>query len=365
MENNKDYYSILGITEEEKKLSGSEFQELVKKKYRKLAMQYHPDRWANSSEAEKKEAEEKFKSISEANEILSDPQKRQMYDNGGNDFDFNGFDPMEMFRRMTENMGGGFDDFGFGFFGNRGQRVNKGSNIETHITITLQEAYDGVAKEINIPRKRKCIYCNGTGSYDGKSHDCPTCGGKGFVSSRRQIAQNSFQIVNAQCPNCHGMGRTISKPCTHCNGTGLETEYAKELITIPRGISNNMVFVVPELGNEPEGNGINGDLHVIVNVMEDSYFKRPDEMNVIHYEDVPFNEALIGFKKEFKCLDGSVVTVNAPELTPHGKSFIFKGKGMPNPNDNNYVGDYAVVIRHKLPSKLTEKQKEMLKNFYK
>ena len=367
MTEQKDYYSILGITDEEKKLNGSEFQELVKKKYRTLALKYHPDRWANASEKEKKEAEDKFKDIAEANEVLSDPNKRQMYDNGGSDFnfDFSGFDPMEMFMRMHESMGGmdGFGGFG-GFSSFFGERQAKGENIETSVEITIQEAYDGVRKEIKVPRRKKCTHCNGTGSEDGNSHVCPTCNGRGYVMSRKQIRQNAFSMSQAPCPNCKGTGNLIIRKCRHCNGTGLETEYETETVDIPRGISDSMAFVIPQKGNAPEGgNGYNGDLIVYVSIKKDDYFYRPDNINVIHYEDIPFNEALLGFKKEFRCLDGTKVTVDAPELTPNGKSFIFSGKGFPNPNNPRQVGDYAVVIRHLLPKKLNNKQREVLKNF--
>lgn len=362
MNNQKDYYSILGITDDEKNLSGSEFQEVVKKKYRTLAMKFHPDRWANATEKEKKEAEEKFKDIAEANEVLSDPNKRQMYDNGGSDFNFDGFDPMEMFRRMHEEMGGfgGFGGFS-SFFG--GGRTSKGSDIEASVEITLQEAYTGVRKAVRIEKKKKCSHCNGTGSEDGKDHTCPTCGGSGRIMHRQQITANGFSMVQSICPACGGRGKTVSNKCKRCNGTGLESVYETEYVDIPKGISNGMAVAIPQKGNPPEGNGVYGDLIIYVSVKDDNYFYRPDGINVIHYEDVPFNEALLGFKKEFRCLDGTKVTVNAPELTPNGKSFIFSGKGFPNPNNPRQVGDYAVVIRHLLPKKLNNKQREALKNF--
>ena len=124
-----------------------------------------------------------------------------------------------------------------------------------------------------------------------------------------------------------------------------------------------MIINVPGMGNEPNGGGQNGDLHIVVHIYENSYYTRPDEINLIHYDEVPFNECLLGFKKEYMAIDGTKVVVNAPELTPHGKAFIFKGKGMPNPNNPNIVGDYAVIINYKLPNKLTNEQKKKLKEF--
>ena len=167
----KDYYEILGITDEEKNLSASEFEKILKKKYRANALKFHPDRWANGTEEEKKEAEQKFKEIAEANEVLSDPKKRQMYDNGGFEFDSSGFDPFEMFRNMS---GGGFDSMFGNMFGNMngGRRVSKGTNIQTNISLTMEEAYIGGEKTITVTRQKPCVHCKGTGSEDGKESSC-------------------------------------------------------------------------------------------------------------------------------------------------------------------------------------------------
>ena len=290
----KDYYEILGVSKDAS-------DDDIKKAYRKLAMKYHPDRWVNGTEEEKKDAEQKFKEISEANEVLSDPQKRQMYDNGGFEFNSEGFDPFDMFRNMAEGFDGGFGS-GFGdFFGGRRQRVNRGSNVQAHVSMTLEEAYFG--------------------------------------------------------------GKKITTPCSHCNGSGLESVTTTETFDFPRGLSDGMVINIPGMGNEPNGGGQNGDLHIIVHIYENSYYTRPDEINLIHYDEVPFNECLLGFKKEYMAIDGTKVVVDAPELTPHGKAFIFKGKGMPHPNNPNIVGDYAVIINYKLPNKLTNEQKKKLKDF--
>ena len=353
----KDYYAILGVSKDAS-------EDELKKQYRKLSMKWHPDRWVNATDAEKKEAEEKFKDIAEAYDVLSDPQKRAQYDNPNEGFEFQGgFDPMEIFRRMHEN--GGFDDDFFsgfhGFGGGFGRRTRRGNDIYADVTMTLKEAYDGGKHTVNVYRDEQCSHCHGTGSEDGKSHVCPDCGGKGMVQEMKQFGPGQFQIMSHPCERCGGTGKLISKPCHVCHGSGMVRKTTKEDVFLPKGLQNGMNVHVPGRGDAISG-GENGDLIINIHVLEDPYFTRPDAKNLIHYEEVPFNEAMLGFKKNFKCIDGGEVTVNAPELTPHGKAFIFNGRGMTDPNMGQR-GDYAVVINYKLPKRLTEKQKEILKHF--
>lgn len=360
MAERKDYYAILGVSKDAS-------EEEIKKKYRTEAMKWHPDRWATGTDEEKKTAEEKFKDLSEAYEVLSDPGKRAEYDNPSSGFEFQGnFDPMDIFRRM-QGMGGFDFSFGddsddgfFGPFGPRKNRVKKGTNVNANVTMTLQEAYYGGEREVEIDRVSDCPHCHGKGSDDGSETTCEHCGGAGQIQEITQNG-NGINIFAHPCGFCHGTGRIIKKPCHICGGSGKSIKHEKTTITLPAGLIDGMTVIVPGAGNPIEG-GKNGDMLVTVHIINDPYFVRPDSMNLIHYEEVPFNEALLGFTKTFRCVDGSEVTVNAPELTPHGKAFIFHGKGMPDTNGRG-VGDYAVVINHKLPTRLTDKQKEALKKF--
>ena len=345
----KDYYKILGISESEKKLNQDEFNKLIKKNYKKLALKYHPDKLTKASEKERKEGEEKFKEITEAYDVLSNPEKRNQYDNKGMDFDLSDM----------------FSGFGFNPFGGRSrQRVNRGTDAETYVFITLKEAYNGVKKQIKVERKKPCKTCKGTGSSDGSNTTCPHCNGTGMLSERMQMGPGAFSIRQGPCHHCNATGKIIKNPCKKCNGTGLESEKVNEIYDIPKGVVNGLTINVPGAGNAPvNGDGINGDLLIKVIIKDDNYFKVVDGINLIHYEEVPFNECLLGFEKEIDTIDGGKVKIKADELTPHGKSFLFKGKGMPHYNNNNIVGDYAVIINYKLPNKLTNEQREKLKNF--
>lgn len=341
----KDYYEILGVSKDAS-------EDEIKKAYRKLAIKYHPDKLANASEKERQEGENKFKEISEAYEVLSNSDKRYQYDNGNN------LDLDEIFSRFHANP---FETF---FNNENREKINKGSNIRINLEITIEDAYNGIEKTIKYARYEPCSSCNGTGSKDGKETKCPHCNGSGMISETIQMGPGSFSFSQRPCPNCNGSGHIITNPCTNCKGKGVIQNKTTQTIKIPKGISDGMAFAIRGIGNAPiGGKGVNGDLIVNITVKKNDYFERPDELNLIHRDEVPFNECLLGFTKEYKAIDGSTVTVKAPELTPHGKVFIFKGKGMPHPQNPYIVGDYAVVINYKLPDKLTDEQKKKLKYF--
>lgn len=342
MAERKDYYAILGV---DKNVSDEE----LKRVYRKLAVKYHPDKWVNKSEEERKVAEDKFKEISEAYDVLSNPDKRRQYDNGG----FN-----------WEDFAGGFGFNPFGeFFGNRRNTIKKGKNTRAHIKINLKEAYNGGKYKVSYDREVPCSDCNGTGNVGGTTSKCPHCNGTGVLTIHEQMGPGSFSVTQRPCTHCNGTGKIITNPCNKCKGSGVKLEHIEEYIDLPRGLSNGMSLNVQGMGCVPAEGGVPGDLIVTIEVIDDKYFVRPDEINLIHYEEIPFNECLLGFEKEFDAIDGTKVKVKAPELTPDGKSFIFKGKGMPHPNNPRIFGDYAVVINYKLPKTLTKEQKKKLKEF--
>lgn len=341
----KDLYKVLGLTDNEKQLRGEEFNKVVSKKYKDLAKKYHPDRWVNGTDEEKKEAEEKFKDISNAYSILSDEQKRQEYDFGG-------------------NMGGGWNPFGgdwdpFSMFrgGHNRQRVVKGEDDEASIIISLEDAFNGGKKEITYSTYVECSECNGTGSKDKKKHTCPHCNGSGReVKTFRQGNMVSQQITI--CSHCGGSGEIIDNPCKKCKGTGLEYKQKKITIDIPIGINNGQVFKYEGMGRPPKGgNGINGDLYVKFIIKDNEYFER-EKQHLLHYEYIPFEDALLGCDIKVKTIDGEEIKIKIPELTEDGKTFVYNGKGM---KFGYGRGDYGVVIKYKLPKKLNNKQKDLLK----
>lgn len=345
-EEKKDYYSVLGITEDEKKLTGKKFNDCLSKHYKKLALKWHPDRWVNGTDEEKKTAEEKFKEISEANSILSDEIKRQQYDNGGASFDdlnmgdfFRGFNPFDGLRR----------------------RQRQGDDIRITVTVSLKEAYSGCEKKISVPYEKPCPHCHGTGSEDGKSHPCPHCNGTGQIVNRRSMNGVLFQSATL-CPHCHGTGVAIENKCKECHGIGSVIENEEMEITIPKGVCTNMVMKMEGLG-QPIDNGIPGDLIIVFNVAKNNYFLTKDGVNLIHEESVGFNKALLGCEIECDAVDGSKVKVKLPECTKDGDSFNYPGKGMPVLNNPGRHGDYRIVIRYIYPVKLTDEQKNKLKNF--
>lgn len=346
----KDLYKVLGITDEEKKLKGDNFKNVISKKYKDLAKKYHPDRWVNGTEEERKNAEEKFKNISNAYSVLSDDQKRQEYDMGGMNFGGSGFNPFS-----------DFDPFSF-FNGGRkaqGERIIKGENDNATITITLEEAFNGGEKELKYSTYIPCKDCDGTGSKDKKKHTCPNCNGTGrIVKTSRNGAMISQQIMG--CPHCNGTGEVIDNPCPKCKGSGVEYTYKTIKIDIPIGINNGQMFCYSGMGRPPKGgNGINGDLYVKFNVKEHDYFEREGE-HLLHYEAIPFEDALLGSKIKVKGIDGKEFDIKVPELTEDGRTFVFNGSGM---KIGNRRGDLGVVIKYKLPKKLNNKQKDLLKQF--
>ena len=364
----KDYYSILGLTEEDKKLRGKDFNDKVSKNFRKLSLKWHPDKWVSASEEERHAAEEKFKDISEANSVLSDENKRAEYDarsNGGFHGGFQGFHGFPGGFNPFEHMAGrGFPGFDFDFGGNRQRTATPGTNIQIRVSITLEEALNGTTKEVTFNREMPCEHCHGTGAEDGKMETCPHCGGSGMLG--KTIYRNNATYTNYQpCPYCQGRGKWPAKSCGHCGGTGVKEESVTTTISVPRGVDNGMSVGYTGMGNPSTDGGPNGVLIVYFDVQPNSMFERRGG-DLIYYDKVPFTEALLGYTKTIGCIDGGSVKLVVPELTNHLSEFRFPGRGMPQIDAYGREvarGDLVVIVYHLLPKKLSNSQKEALRKF--
>lgn len=343
MAERKDYYKILGITDDEKKLQGDEFEKVVKKKYRLNAIKYHPDKQQGKTEKEKSEAEEKFKEVSEAYEVLSDSQKRQEYDNPMSGFSgFGGFDPFDM---MSE--------FGFGSM-NRGPV--KGQNMRITIDVTLLELYNGITKKIKYKRNGVCKKCGGSGkSSNTRIEKCPKCNGTGQF-----VTRNGFMQTITTCPNCGGRGTWMVNPCTECHGNGLSLEEIELEITIPKGAVDGLKMSAQGQGcAPPNGKGIYGDLIVILNEVEHKQFERHGNDLVFDLE-LPVIDAILGCDKEVSTLDGRRLTTKISPLTEDGTQIRFGGQGMPVYGRDGMYGSMIGVVRVMMPKSLNEEEKKLL-----
>ena len=362
----RDYYEVLGVS---KDASESE----IKKAYRKAAMKYHPDKFSNSSESEKKDAENKFKEINEAYEILSDAQKKAVYDqyghaafeNGGQG-GFGGF-----------NQSGGFGGFDFGegtsfdfgdFFGdffrggssrrNQGPRVNEGADLRYNMDLTLEEVAKGVEKEIKYKRKGKCKTCNGSGAEPGHNmKTCSKCNGSGHI----QIQQRTIfgmQTVMTECDACHGTGKIPEKACHTCNGTGTERETVTRKVRIPSGVETGQRLVIRDGGDVGENGGIYGDLYIYINVKKHEIFERHGN-DIYCQVPIGMTTAILGGEVEVPTLEGKT-KIRIPEGTQNGKVFRLKDKGI---NYGGRPGSEIIEIKIETPTNLTEKQKKILEEF--
>ena len=358
----KGYYKTLGVAE-------NASQEEIKSAYRKLALRWHPDRWVNGTEEEKKKAEDEFKKVAEAYNVLSDEEKRREYDSGvGSDgFDQGGgFDPFaEMFRRAQQ---GGFGDFFTGFGGGRQrQSGHPGEDLHAYVTITFAESLKAnLTKNVTVKKKVECPDCHGTGSEDGHNHECPYCHGTG-MEQRVERHGNMQTIFQSPCSHCHGTGKLIDHPCKKCNGTGfIEKEETIEL-TLPGNVRDGMSILYRGMGGEGSPGWENGDLILHVSVTQDvsGYFETGDgsDFNIYHTEKVNFVDALLGSKVTVKCPNGKDWTFNLRECTQPGERFTKSGGGYPTNRRMGSDGDYVVSIEYDVPSKLTKEQRKALEEY--
>lgn len=335
----KNYYEILGVDE-------NATEEEINKAFKKLALKWHPDRWSQGTDEEKKTAEEKFKQYSEAKDVLTNPKKRKEYD---------------MQRNGMPNMGGFSNPFA-DFFNQHAQYVMKGDDINVEVQISFKESYEGVKKTIRFKRKEHCQHCNGTGSQDGRKDTCPYCNGSGFETHTQQRGNMIFQ-TRTHCSHCHGTGQVVKNPCHHCNGTGLVEVDAVETFDVPAGVFDNAAVTLHGHGDAPSGEGEYGDLILHFSVSYDPYFERTDFKNVVHYEELPFSKALLGCDIECKKPDGGTIKIKLPELTEDGQEFVQYGLGFNDLIHGTGKGNYTIIIKYKYPRRLTDKQKKLLKDF--
>lgn len=341
----KDYYEVLGITK-------TADEREIKKAYKRLAMKYHPDR--NQSD---KQAESKFKEIKEAYEILSDEQKRAMYDQYGHDaFEQNGMGGSGGFQGGADfnDFFGGFSEaFGDIFGGGRRQR-SRGADLAYRMTLTLEEAVRGVTKEIRIPVLSECEVCHGTGAKSGsRPQNCPSCQGTGQI----QIRQGFF-AVQQTCPHCHGRGTLIKDPCTQCHGQGRVEKNKTLSVKIPAGVDTGDRIRLMGEGQAGEQGASAGDLYVQMDVKPHPIFER-DGSN-LHCE-VPINFAMaaLGGEIEVPTLDGRV-NLKIPGETQSGKMFRMRGKGV-KPARGGNQGDLLCRVVVETPVNLNDRQKQLLR----
>ena len=345
----KNYYEILGVNK-------NATQDEIKNAYHKLAMKFHPDRHVNDSEEEKKKAEEKFKEISEAYEVLSNEEKRKEYDNPSHS------SPFDYFREQAFRHG--FNPF------EEEENVKVGRAIRFNLTISLEEAYYGVDRDIKFKRNVNCTHCNGTGAADKRIHSCTHCNGTGKIVTQQRNGNFMFQQITT-CPYCGGTGRETLKEnekCTFCHGTGLEEIEVTQHITLPPGLFEGIEINLGNFGHEPVGGGMMGMFTLVIHVEENEYFTQ-EMFNLTHVEKIKFNEALLGCEKEIRFIDGNTMKIKIPEMTRDGE-IIYKGigKGMPKIReiDSSFGnrGDYIVIVKYEYPKKFTDEQKKMLKEIW-
>lgn len=354
MAEKKDFYEVLGVPKDASK-------DQIKDAYRKLAMQYHPDR--NKAP----EAEEKFKEISEAYAVLSDDQKRRQYDTLGHEgFDqryteediFRGADFNDIFRDFG---GGGFNDIFRMFFGGGGggfsERVNRGQDLLYELNITLEEAARGAEKEIEVPRTEKCDVCGGSGAQPGtQARTCTRCGGAGRV---QQVVRSPFgNVVSVTtCPQCRGKGKTIDTPCKNCHGSGLIKKRRKITVKIPSGIDEGYQLRLRGEGDMTGNGGEPGDLYVLVHILPNDLFVRDgDDLHYILLVSYP--QAVLGIDAQVPTLEGPT-TVRIHPGTQVGEIMRLRGKGMPRFRGYGR-GDLLVRVGISVPEKVTASQRMLL-----
>ena len=357
-ENKRDYYEVLGV---QKGASADE----IKKAYRKAAMKYHPDRNPGDTTAE-----EKFKEVGEAYEVLSDDSKRQRYDQYGHA----GVDPN--FGAGAGPYGAGFSGFGdmgdifgdifgdvFGGGRSRTQTRNgprRGENVGARLEITFEEAAFGCEKVVSTQRIENCATCGGSGSADGVIEKCTQCGGSGQVRTVQNFMGMQMQSTTT-CPSCNGRGQMIKNPCNTCKGKGKVRRTNKVKVKIPAGVDAGQSVRVRGEGCVGSNGGPNGDLLVDSYIKRHAIFTRED-MDVLCEVPISFAQAALGAEIEVPTLDGKV-KYEIPEGTQTGREFVLREKGIPEVNNPRYRGNHRFTVVVETPTRLSKEQKELLRQF--
>ena len=351
----RDYYEVLGVSKDAS-------QDEIKKAYRSLAKKYHPD----VSTEPKDVAEAKFKEISEAYEILSDEEKRKLYDQYGhegikNSFGQDGF-TWDDFTRADDISDIFGDLFGSMFGGGRRRSRSRnspqqGESLRYDLEITLADVLNGKKANLDVPRSVVCQACGGNGGKDGKAQTCQTCGGQGQV---QRVTQSMFgnMVSITDCPDCRGRGTTFAERCPSCRGTGRVSKESKISLNIPKGVEEGMRLKVAGEGNAGVNGGPAGDLYVMIHIREDRVFDR-DGSNLWTGVTTSYPKLVLGGEESVKTLEGETVALRIPSGTDVGTVLRIAGKGLPKLNSASR-GDLLVRVAVNIPKKVSAEEKELL-----
>lgn len=351
----RDFYEILGITKNAN-------DEEIKKAYRKLAIKYHPDK-----NPDDKAAEEKFKEAAEAYEVLSNPEKRQRYDqfghqgvggasSGGGNYG-GGMNMDDIFSQFGDIFGGAFGGGGgFGGGGSRGRRVNRGSNLRVKVKLNLNEIAHGVEKKLKVTKHVACGTCHGSGAKSGNYDTCKMCNGTGVFTRVQQTILGAMQ-TQTTCTSCHGEGKIIKDKCSTCHGDGIVRGEEVITVNIPAGVGEGMQLSMGGKGNAAPRGGVNGDLLVVIEEEEHPDLKR-DGNNLIYHLFLSFPDAALGTQIEIPTIDGKV-KIKVDPGTQGGKILRLKGKGIADVNGYG-KGDLLVDVNIYTPHNVSAEEKKIL-----